>query len=63
MTWSWLDRLLGREPKDVRTERQKDKAALNDLHQSFRNVSDRTQRLEAELIRVNKALREQRQPR
>ena len=60
---SWLDRLLGRDPPEVKTEREKDKQALNDLHESFAVVSERTQRLEAELRRVNQALRERRQPR
>jgi predicted nucleic acid-binding Zn-ribbon protein len=60
---SWLDRLLGRDPPEVKSERAKDKQALNDLHQSFEVVSERTRRLEAELRRVNKALRERRQPR
>jgi hypothetical protein len=36
---------------------------LDDLHESFEAVSDRTARLEAELLRVNRALREQRQGR
>ena len=60
---SWLDRLLGRDPPEVKSERAKDKAALSDLHRSFEAVSERTQRLEAELLRVNQALRERRQPR
>ncbi len=60
---SWLDRLLGRNPPDLKIERAKDKQALSDLHESFEAVSERTQRLEAELLRVNQALRERRQPR
>jgi len=60
---SWLDRLLGRDPPEVKTEREKDKQALDDLHQSFEAVSERTKRLETELLRVNQALRERRQPR
>jgi predicted nucleic acid-binding Zn-ribbon protein len=60
---SWLDRLLGRDPPEVQTERAKDKQALDDLHQSFKAVSERTKRLETELLRVNQALRERRQPR
>jgi len=60
---SWLDRLLGRDPSEVKTERAKDKQALNELHEAFEVVSERTQRLEAELRRVNQALRERRQPR
>jgi predicted nucleic acid-binding Zn-ribbon protein len=60
---SWLDRLLGRDPPEVQTERAKDKRALDDLHESFAKVSDRTARLEAELRRVNRAIKEQRQAR
>ena len=60
---SWLDRLHGRDPPEVKTERAKDKQALNDLHESFAAVSERTKRLESELLRVNQALRERRQPR
>ncbi len=60
---SWLDRLLGRDPPDVKKERAKDRQALDDLHESFDAVSERTERLEAELLRVNQALRERRQPR
>jgi predicted nucleic acid-binding Zn-ribbon protein len=60
---SWIDRLLGRDPPEHKTERAKDKKALDDLHESFEAVSDRTARLEAELLRVNRALREQRQGR
>jgi predicted nucleic acid-binding Zn-ribbon protein len=60
---SWLDRLLGRDLPEVQTERAKDKRALDDLHESFATVSERTERLEAELRRVNRAIREQRQPR
>ncbi len=60
---SWIDRLLGRDPPEVTSERAKDKQALDDLHDSFATVSDRTARLETELRRVNQALREQRQNR
>jgi len=60
---SWLDRLLGRDPPEVQSERAKDKQALDDLHQAYDAVSERTQRLEVELRRVNQALRERRQPR
>jgi predicted nucleic acid-binding Zn-ribbon protein len=58
---SWLDRLLGRDPPELKSERAKDKKALDDLHDSFTTVSERTERLEAELRRVNRAIREQRQ--
>ena len=54
---SWLDRLLGRDPPEVKTERAKDREALEDLHHSFEAVSERTKRLEAELLRVNKEIR------
>lgn len=57
---SWIDRLLGREPPELKTERAKDTQALDDLRTSFNTVSDRTKRLEDELRRVNKALQEQR---
>ena len=60
---SWLDRLLGRDPPEVTTERAKDKKALDDLHQSFDAVQGRTERLERELHRINRALREQKEPR
>ena len=71
---SWLDRLLGRPTPEVKTKRAKDRQALNDLHNSFEAVTERTKRheseyrrvnekLEAELRRVNQALRERRQPR
>jgi predicted nucleic acid-binding Zn-ribbon protein len=52
---------LGRDPPEVKSERAKDKQALDDLHESFTTVSERTERLEAELRRVNRAIREQRQ--
>ena len=55
---SWLDRLLGRDPPEVQTERAKDKQALNELHDAFDNVQERTDRLERELVRVNKEIRQ-----
>lgn len=49
----WLDRLLGKPTEDERT----DEEALTELRSSFRRVHRRTDRLEAELLRINAELR------
>ena len=51
----WLDRLLGR-PTSA-DEREQDRRAIKELHQSFDKVASRTERLERELLRVNAELR------
>lgn len=54
----WWERMLGRQPPhDDKAEREEDRAALRDLRASFDRVHDRTDRLEAELLRINDQLR------
>lgn len=56
----WFDDLLGRSKVDAGVEREKDRRALRELHTAFDQVQGRTERLEAELRRVNAALRDRR---
>jgi hypothetical protein len=50
----WLDWLLGRPIED---ERQNDEQAIKELRASFRRVRNRTDSLEAELLRINAELK------
>ena len=51
--------MLGKTPSDIQrdAEREEDRAALNDLRESFDRVHGRTNRLEDELLRINADLR------
>ena len=49
----WLDRLLGR-PTPA-SEREQDRRALDDLHESFDRMQSRSERLVQELRRLERA--------